>query len=55
MLLKCVRPFGNKKPGDTVEVPDGAEFDQMYFALAPVKKSAPVEKTEEKEKADDGD
>lgn len=34
MLLRCVRPFGNKTPGDEVEVPDGAIFDHVYFELA---------------------
>ena len=31
MLLVNVRPFGNFKPGDWVEVPDGAGFDHAYF------------------------
>lgn len=39
MQLKCVRPFGNFKPGDSVEVPDGAVFDTFYFETEP--ESAP--------------
>lgn len=31
MRLICQRAFGNLKPGETVEVPDGAEFDGFYF------------------------
>jgi hypothetical protein len=34
MLLVNVRPFGNFKPGETVEVPDGAGFDHAYFEEA---------------------
>lgn len=33
MTLRCIRAFGNFKPGDEVEVPDGAEFDGYYFEL----------------------
>jgi len=35
MQIKCVRPFGNFKPGDSVEVPDGAAFDTYHFEQAP--------------------
>jgi len=38
MLLRNVRPFGNFVPGDTVEVPDGAEFDHVFFEEAPEEK-----------------
>lgn len=31
MILVNDRPFGNFVPGDEVEVPDGAEYDHMYF------------------------
>lgn len=31
MVLECKVPFGNFKPGDLVEVPDGAVFDESYF------------------------
>lgn len=31
MLLRCTAKFGNFKPGDEVEVPDGARFDHAYF------------------------
>jgi hypothetical protein len=46
MLLVNVRPFGNFKPGETVEVPDGAGFDHAYFERAdeeptPVEDEAP--------------
>jgi hypothetical protein len=33
VLLICHHPFGNFKPGDTVEVPEGA-FDTAYFERA---------------------
>lgn len=45
MKLKCVRAFGNFVPGDVVEVPDGAKFDDYYFVAVPVvaePKPAPV-------------
>lgn len=32
MTLVCIRPFGLRKPGDEIEVPDGAVFDSTYFA-----------------------
>ena len=35
MILKCRREFGNFKPGDLVEVPDGAVFDGVYFDEVP--------------------
>lgn len=48
MLLKCKRKFGNCKPGDTVQVPDGAAFDSAFFyRVKPIEK-----KTEKEEKAD---
>ena len=31
MTLVCIRPFGLRKPGDEVEVPDGSVFDSTYF------------------------
>lgn len=31
MLLICYKPFGNDKPGDSVEVADGAEYDHAYY------------------------
>jgi hypothetical protein len=34
MLLRCHHAFGNCAPGDEVEVPDGAAFDQAYFEKA---------------------
>lgn len=34
MIIKCKQPFGNFKPGDLVEVPDGAIFDELYFEHA---------------------
>lgn len=34
MTLECIRPFGHSVPGDTVEVPDGATYDAMYFKPA---------------------
>lgn len=34
MQLVCKNAFGNFKPGDEVEVPDGAGFDNAYFDRA---------------------
>lgn len=34
MQLRYVRPFSQYKPGDVVEVPDGAEFDEFYLERA---------------------
>lgn len=31
MKLTCVKPFGNFKPGDEVEVPAKATYDETYF------------------------
>ena len=31
MKLRCHRAFGNFTPGDEVEVPDGAVYDNHYF------------------------
>lgn len=33
MQVTCIRPFGNAKAGDVVEVPDGAEVDPAYWQL----------------------
>lgn len=33
MILTCVNAFGNFKPGDEVEVPDGAAFDTAHFEV----------------------
>lgn len=30
----CVRAFSHLKPGDLAEMPDGAEFSDLYFAVA---------------------
>lgn len=35
MIIKNVREFGNFKPGDLVEVPDDAVFDEFYFMKVP--------------------
>jgi hypothetical protein len=35
VILKNVRPFGNFTPGDLVEVPDGAVFDEFFFVEVP--------------------
>ena len=35
MILKCKEAFGNFKPGDVVEVADGAVFDGYYFVEVP--------------------
>lgn len=34
MKLRCVRAFGNFKPGDEIEVPEGAVFDTCHFDYA---------------------
>lgn len=31
MTLKNIVPFGNFKPGDTLDVPDGCVFDSFYW------------------------
>jgi hypothetical protein len=31
VLLQFIKPFGHHKPGDVIEVPDGAEFDHSYL------------------------
>lgn len=49
MLLVNHQPFGNFKPGDTVEVPDGAAFDHAYFEEA-----ADVEDDEDQDKDQEG-
>jgi len=30
----CVRAFSDLMPGDVAEMPDGAEFSDLYFAAA---------------------
>jgi hypothetical protein len=35
MTLVCIKPFGHRKPGDEVTVPDGSVFDTEYFMLKP--------------------
>jgi len=30
--VRCVRAHGSHKPGDPAEMPDGAEFSELYFA-----------------------
>ena len=43
MILVCTKPFGNFKPGDEVEVPDGAVFDRTYFEEKPAEPDAKVD------------
>lgn len=31
MKIVNIVPFGNFKPGDEVEIPDGSEFDRGHF------------------------
>lgn len=31
MTLRCTNAFGNFKPGDEIEVPDGALYDGAFF------------------------
>lgn len=38
----CIAPFGNFKPGDEVEIPDGAKFDTSYFQVAPTPVTPPA-------------
>ena len=35
MIIRCVRQFGNFRPGDDLEVPDEAVFDEYYFERVP--------------------
>lgn len=35
MLLQFTEPFGHHKPGDLIEVPDGAAYDGSYLREAP--------------------
>lgn len=46
MILVNVNEFGNFKPGDEVEVPDGSTFDSTYFRVKPEPKKAPAPKGE---------
>ena len=39
MQVRCVRAFGQLKPGDLAEVPDGAAVDPEHFE--PVQAAAP--------------
>lgn len=39
MFVKCVRPFGDLAVGQVVEVPDGSEVSEHFFA--PVDAPAP--------------
>lgn len=32
MKLICVRAYSDKRPGDEVELPDGAEYSELYLA-----------------------
>ena len=44
MQLRCKNAFGNFKPGDEVEVEDGAVFDTAHFERAeeePAEEEAP--------------
>lgn len=36
MIIRCIHPFGNFNPGDELEIPDEAVFDETYFERAPV-------------------
>lgn len=51
MKLVCVTPFGHLKPGDEVEVPDGAGFDSTYFAAVPAKAPAAKSTSNDESKA----
>ena len=33
MEVRCVKAFGNAKPGDTTEVPDGAAVDPEHWTV----------------------
>jgi hypothetical protein len=35
MQVKCVRAFAGHKPGDVVEIPDGAAVSPVYFEPLP--------------------
>ena len=44
--FEYIRPFGQFKPGDVVDVPDGAEVSAVY--LKPAGESPAVQKDDEK-------
>ncbi len=43
MEIRCVHAFGNFEPGDVVEVPDGAVFDEVNFVRADAVTVPPAE------------
>jgi hypothetical protein len=45
MILECIAPFSNLKPGDVVEVAEG-NFDTSYFKEVVNKDSVPETNTE---------
>jgi hypothetical protein len=45
MILECIAPFSNLKPGDVVEVTEG-NFDHSYFKEVVTQDSVPETSTE---------
>lgn len=41
MKVRCIQAFGGSKPGDVVEVPDGAAVSDLYFVPEPGEPSPP--------------
>jgi hypothetical protein len=35
MIIRCIRLFGNFRPGDELEIPADAVFDETYFERVP--------------------
>jgi len=40
--VKCIKAFGPRRPGDVVDVPDGAAVDPVYFEPAGAAVPAPA-------------
>lgn len=37
MIIRCIQLFGNFRPGDELEIPADAVFDETYFERVPAK------------------
>ena len=42
MQLRCIRHFSQYEPGATVEVPDGAAFDDFHWEAVTAPSSPPL-------------
>lgn len=45
-VVICIKAFGDLKPGDETEIPDGAEVSPHYFALKAPKNPAATKPTD---------